>query len=801
MAEVDPLASNDTNFPRSGTGLAKAVSIAEPESIAPVLRPTLSRQESGNNAALQNPKQHRASRAKRLSGRPSYKTSSSSLNSQSSFTLSAEPESIASEERSRFHEPKHHQHEHGSASPLVSQILEWLHDEKRKRSRRAASKSSRQDHGKPATAFQPSDSEEQPQDDEKPNRRNSESSDGGLALEKLERILAQNMVIDPGMLKTPTREHRGFHLYRRSSSVRKLGKSTGVVSSDTEYYDGDVMVPSTEVTLDNSKTLSYAGGAADSEKEQAGTSKRTAKEKEAWLTFKNEIVRLTHTLRLKGWRRVALDRGGEIKVERLSGALTNAVYVVFPPKNLPQTNADGTKSATAASKKMPLKLLLRIYGPQVEHLIDRESELQILRRLARKRIGPRLLGTFNNGRFEEFFHARTLTASDLRVPEMSKNIAKRMRELHDGIELLEEERDGGPFLWRNWDKWVTRCEEVITWVDHQIISGEAGPARGRADEWKRRGLVCGVEWSVFRRTVERYRRWLNDQYGGPAGLRQHLVFAHNDTQYGNLLRLEPSGESPLLLPMNEHKQLVVIDFEYASANTPGLEFANHFTEWCYDYHDSEKAFACNTSAYPTPAEQYRFLKAYVQHRPQSNPHASATPLASPSPDPSSSISAFMLDSRSPPVSYAEEERLRQEEIEKEIQRLTHETRLWRIANSAQWVAWGVVQAKISGMDDALSCEKTPTQSPPARSTTDPFSPHATAEKPAPVDKRPEGLVAEALAEDHELPHEEDDEEEFDYLGYAQERAMFFWGDCLGMGFVREEDLPREMLGKVKRVEY
>ena len=48
------------------------------------------------------------------------------------------------------------------------------------------------------------------------------------------------------------------------------------------------------------------------------------------------------------------------------------------------------------------------------------------------------------------------------------------------------------------------------------------------------------------------------------------------TQYGNLLRLEPSGESPLLLPANEHKQLVVIDFEYASANLPGLEFANHF---------------------------------------------------------------------------------------------------------------------------------------------------------------------------------------------------------------------------------
>lgn len=48
------------------------------------------------------------------------------------------------------------------------------------------------------------------------------------------------------------------------------------------------------------------------------------------------------------------------------------------------------------------------------------------------------------------------------------------------------------------------------------------------------------------------------------------------TQYGNILRMKPEGESPLLLPANQHKQLVVIDFEYSNANVPGLEFANHF---------------------------------------------------------------------------------------------------------------------------------------------------------------------------------------------------------------------------------
>ena len=161
-------------------------------------------------------------------------------------------------------------------------------------------------------------------------------------------------------------------------------------------------------------------------------------------------------------------------------------------------------------------------------MIDRESELQILRRLARKRIGPRLLGTFTNGRFEEFFHARTLTPKDLRVPDTSKQIAKRMRELHEGIDLLPQEREDGPFVWRNWDKWVERCEQIITWLDKQVLESTKGDAKSRIPPWKQHGFVCGVEWPIFRQTVEKYRKWLNEQYGGAERVNERLVFAHND---------------------------------------------------------------------------------------------------------------------------------------------------------------------------------------------------------------------------------------------------------------------------------
>jgi choline kinase len=65
-------------------------------------------------------------------------------------------------------------------------------------------------------------------------------------------------------------------------------------------------------------------------------------------------------------------------------------------------------------------------------------------------------------------------------------------------------------------------------------------------------------------------------------------------------------------------------------------------------------------------------------------------------------------------------------------------------------------------------------------------------------------TAEALARTQTASTAEDEEEhdeEFDYLGYAQHRAMFFWGDMLQLGLVREEDVPEELRARVKVVPY
>lgn len=245
---------------------------------------------------------------------------------------------------------------------ILSQVAEWLHQEKTKK---AAYKARRHSHAKLAHAAEATKklvdqfrSDESKHNKERHARTSSNVSEGSLALEKLEQILSNSSGLGGEDDRTSTEGRKDSYFphrrtKRRGSTRGLLRKASTIASSDTEHQEPDIDVPSAEVILDNSKTLGYSGGAASSEIDALNPSKRAVKEKDAWLQFKMEIVRLSHTLRLKGWRRIPIDRGGDIDVERLSGALTNAVYVVSPPKDLPQTPSVTRGSTTSLVPKKP----------------------------------------------------------------------------------------------------------------------------------------------------------------------------------------------------------------------------------------------------------------------------------------------------------------------------------------------------------------------------------------------------------------------------------------------------------------
>lgn len=95
--------------------------------------------------------------------------------------------------------------------------------------------------------------------------------------------------------------------HRRSSRRRPTRSRSlkGGHNSDTDYAsDGEPVVPSCEEVLQTA--------------EEVGMDE-----------FKSQALKLAHTLRCKGWRGVALDRYKEISVEKMSGALTNAVSLLL----------------------------------------------------------------------------------------------------------------------------------------------------------------------------------------------------------------------------------------------------------------------------------------------------------------------------------------------------------------------------------------------------------------------------------------------------------------------------------------
>jgi choline kinase len=205
-----------------------------------------------------------------------------------------------------------------------------------------------------------------------------------------------------------------------------------------------------------------------------------------------------------------------IKIQKVSGSFTNAVFFVSYPSNL-----------------FVRTLLLRIYGSSSGSLISRPRELQTLYSLSSKyHIGPRVYGTFENGRFEEYFNSLALTASDIRNKHISRWIGARMAELHqvdiDDIEGFSAHHEDGAR--KNVRSWISPAQRVL-----------ALPAVNESVRASLNLDAFVVQW-------EKYMQWMKDVESKEGASKQ--VFSHNDAQYGNLLRLAKREEG-----VPEHRQV------------------------------------------------------------------------------------------------------------------------------------------------------------------------------------------------------------------------------------------------------
>ncbi|KAK8457348.1 hypothetical protein SEVIR_3G170000v4 [Setaria viridis] len=145
------------------------------------------------------------------------------------------------------------------------------------------------------------------------------------------------------------------------------------------------------------------------------------------------------------WEDVA-GCGLEPEVVPLKGAMTNEVYQARWP------------AGGGVGEREERKVLVRVYGEGVEHFFDREDEVRTFECMSRHGHGPRLLGRFSNGRVEEFIHARTLSAADLRDPEISAIIASKLREFHN----LDMPGPKSVLIWERLRNWLKTAKSLCS---------------------------------------------------------------------------------------------------------------------------------------------------------------------------------------------------------------------------------------------------------------------------------------------------------------------------------------------------
>ncbi|CAI0474101.1 unnamed protein product [Linum tenue] len=237
-----------------------------------------------------------------------------------------------------------------------------------------------------------------------------------------------------------------------------------------------------------------------------------------------------------------------LQVIPLKGAMTNEVFQIKWP----------TKTG-----ELSRKVVVRIYGVGVEVFFDGDNEIQTFEFMSKQGHGPRLLGRFSKGRIEEFIRARTLSAPDLRDPEISVLIAAKMKEFH-GLDLPGQKV---VHLWDRLRNWLKVAKDMCSPDEAKAF---------RLDE-------IDEEITLLEKNLS---------------IDQPIGFCHNDLQYGNIMIDE------------ETKAITIIDYEYASYNPVAFDLANHFCEMTADYH-TDTPHVVDYTKYPGLEERRRFVHAYL----------------------------------------------------------------------------------------------------------------------------------------------------------------------------------------------
>ncbi|OAA61138.1 Protein kinase-like domain protein [Niveomyces insectorum RCEF 264] len=369
------------------------------------------------------------------------------------------------------------------------------------------------------------------------------------------------------------------------------------------------------------------------------------------------VLRLIFALRPE-WE----SSGSAIEIVRFTDGITNTLLKVV-------NKAIGLSSDEVDREA----ILLRAYGHGTDLIIDRQREARNHELLMHFGLAPELLARFENGMMYRFIRGTVTRPEDLRRPDVSAAIARRLAEWHAVVPCIPQQAyENGVTVHKLINKAANgvRSNDI---PDDEANCGarhDENAAPYRAADALVSGRLEPNIWSVMQKWIfalptetdaDKQRRavlqkellqLIADLSQRPGLGDNGLVFSHNDLLSGNVIMLPPKAGGQELV------EVAFIDYEYAVPSPAAFDIANHFAEW--------GGFDCDMSVMPTVSQRRDFINEYMRSYARLCPSLARRP------------SHF--------------------DVPSEAEKLLREVDVFRGLPGFYWGIWALIQATISEID-------------------------------------------------------------------------------------------------------
>ncbi|GMT02738.1 hypothetical protein PENTCL1PPCAC_24912, partial [Pristionchus entomophagus] len=220
------------------------------------------------------------------------------------------------------------------------------------------------------------------------------------------------------------------------------------------------------------------------------------------------------------WKTCPLDR---FFITQITGGMSNLLFLVELCDSLSLKHSE------------PRRALLRIHCQyDIDQLL---SESVVFTLLSERKLGPRLLGVFPGGRFEQYIPSRPLQCLEISEHRFVTKISQMLARVHSLDVPIGKE----PQLinrMKTWSNKWSSYESSRNGIEMKCTRAQVDPSM----------YPSHLSIEDLNSEVEFVERFLE-------AIHSPIIFSHNDLQEGNILLIDKKDE-------RDSEDLVLIDFEY-----------------------------------------------------------------------------------------------------------------------------------------------------------------------------------------------------------------------------------------------